>query len=430
MTETNIQPLMNKKMMVRTAILVGLMGILIGAVYFYNKNKDDWDDLAKADTNGWLTAIESGADGDQVVFVKPDGTIVHDKSYVAGSYDRELTWSPDGNKAFFISDRLKDAKSGTRSVHVFRWNASNEESQARTSVGRSRSNPTFPVGEGAASDTVLLVSGGEVLELDPKTKTTSVVLPPRTSEGGKVAGEGEGKQGAFASAYGDIGTSFRLARWCKGKQWIAAIMHREEGDILVCQSMTQHDGKYDPPIPLVAGEHIDLTVSPATGAIFFAVRDFQWPTKEPPKEWVKEGKVTRPFAHIIGSFDMDPKSQSKVVLVAPSEKICFGSPAVSPDGKQIIAVVGDYSGDGGISPNGLLIMPSEPVRGIEPKGLVRGLISDPSWNPNGHQILFLKRDQDNVRSIFRVTPDSSSPPEPLTKGKLNYSTPLFSPQTK
>ena len=416
--------------MIRTLILLGMAGALVAAFYFYNGNKDDWEGIVKAETNGTIAAIESGPDGDQVVFVKPDGTVTHDKAFVKGSYDRELAWSPDGNNAFFISDRVKDEKSGTRSVHVFRWNASKEESQVRTVGNRSRGNPTFPVGPAAASDTCLIVSAGEVLELDPKTKKTTQVLPPRNPEGGKLAGEGEGKESAFTSAYGEMGTSFRLARWAKGKQWIAAIMHREEGEILVCQNMQLHDGKYDQPIPLAAGQHIDLAVSPDSNAIYFAVRDFQWPSKNPPPDAIKNGVVTRPFVNYIAAFDLDSKAQQRIVVVAPDATVCFGSPAVSPDGKQLAAVAGKYPGDGGIEPMSLIVMPTTMSKGNPPKGYARGYVSDPSWSPNGKQLLFLMRDADNVRTIYRMATDGATPPEAITKGKFNYSSPLFSPQTK
>ena len=56
--------------------LLGLTGALVAAFYYYHSNKDDWDANLKADTNGVIAAIESGADGEHAVMLKPDGTVI------------------------------------------------------------------------------------------------------------------------------------------------------------------------------------------------------------------------------------------------------------------------------------------------------------------------------------------------------------------
>lgn len=420
---------MNQKLMVRTAILLFVVAGLFFAYQFYLSHKDDWGAFKPAETNGDIAMIEILPSGSRAAVLTPDGRILHDESYVSGASDREIVWSPDGNSIFFVSDREQDALRSTKAVHIFRWNPSQEKAEARTVGARSRSNPSFAIGDpNETKDACLMVSGGEVLELDPHSQKTSTLLPPRGNEIATGKGEGEGAESKFSAAYSQIGSSFRVARWCQGKKWIAAIMRRDEGEVLVAQSMEPIDGKPAAPIPLAAGAHIEIAVNPKDGSLLYSVRDFQWPGP-PPAEFRKNGKVSRPYAHYVATWDFDVKKPFSIIVATPDEKVCFGSIAPSPDGSSILLTVGKYDGDGSMTSNGLVSMPIKPNGGEEGKRLAEGEIFEPAWHPEGTQIVFARRTPDGKRSIIRILKDGTGEKE-LTTGKGSFSSPQFSPQSK
>ena len=429
MSETTLQPKTNQKLMVRTAILLFVVAALFFAYQFYLSHKDDWGAFKPAETNGYVSMLDIGKDGSRIALLTPEGKILRDASYAPGSSDREVVWAPDGNSVYFVSDREQDTNSATRAVHIFRWNPTQEKAEARTVGSRSRANPSFVADAGdGASDSLLMVSGGEVLELDPHSQKTTTLLPPRGRETTTSKEEGQGSESKFSAAYSQIGSSFRVARWCKGKQWIAAVMRREEGEILIAQNLEPVDGKITPPVPLAAGAHIDIAVDAKGGNIVYSVRDFQW-AGEAPEQFRKNGKTTRPFAHYIGMWNFDLKKQPDYILVSPSEKDCFGPIAPSPDGQTILATAGTYDGDGSMTSKVLISMPLKVQAGAEAKPIANGEIFDPSWHPQGTQILFARRGADGRRSIIRILKDGSGETE-LATGKGSFGSPLFSPQTK
>ena len=92
--------------------------------------------------------------------------------------------------------------------------------------------PTF---EAQNNETGLMTAGGFVLEFDPKKGSTHQVLPPVGKERGSQEAE-EGSASQFDEIYQRLGSSFREAKWLKGKEYVAAVMRREEGgEILIVQ---------------------------------------------------------------------------------------------------------------------------------------------------------------------------------------------------
>lgn len=409
--------------MLRSAILGFVIAGLFVAYQFYVRNKDDWNDLVKVDTNGWIAMLEYAPNGTQVALLKPDGTLVHDKGYTEGAADREITWSPDGNFVFFVSDRVIETERQNRTVNVYRWSPAHEKAEPRTVGGRSRGNPTFPDDKTAKKP--LIVSAGEVLELDPHDQKTTTLLPPRGREISKGREE-EGAKGAenpFSAAYGQLGTSFRIAKWAKNKTWIAAVMRRDQGEILVCQSL---DSKEDsPPLPLIAGAHIDIEINPVSGDLIYAVRDFQW-VGEVPAQFKKGNKVSRPYAHCLGSFSFDKGKPP--TIIAAEDSICFSGLAPSPDGKSVLFTAGTYDGDGSMTPKSLVMLSLEDRKGNMPTRLAAGEIYDPSWHPNGTQILFTRKLPDGNKAIFRLLKDGGGEKQLTPAGSFGLA--KFSPQTQ
>ncbi len=190
----------------------------------------------------------------------------------SGGIDRDLTWSPKGNFLYFVSDR-KD-----RTFNLFRWSPSSidDAPDQRTIGTRSRDNLRFPAQVTDDADSIakgLIVTGGMVQEFNPATQATEQILPPTTSEITQSKGtEESGTEGQFEGIYGNLGTSFRVAAWCGNQKYIAAIMRREAGEILIVQEMNIVNGKFPPPRPIMAGDKVDFAVNPKDGNVVFTVQ--------------------------------------------------------------------------------------------------------------------------------------------------------------
>jgi len=424
----------NRKLIFRTLLgLVTLAALLFGYNWFRSLG-DNFDDLAKADTAGYVAAIQFKEDGQQAVVIAPDGKIVANAGYTAGSTDRDLAWAPDGNRLYFVSDRqTPETAKAAKAFNIYRWNpVTNSEPNQRTIGTRGRSNPVFDVEASAsARPTALITSGGFVQEFDPKDRSTRQVLPPlgREVAASKDDDSGGGSDSQFTSLYGGIGTSFRIAKWMKGRTFIAAVMRRDEGETLVVQDMVEKKGKFEPPAVVAAGSHIDITISPKDGNLVYCIQDFQWPDpRRIPPAFRKGGKITRPLAHMVGIVDPGAKEPFPPVIASDADVASFSSVAASPDGNRLVVTVGPYT-NGAIDPKGLYIFPLQPAAQAAGARLVTGAIYEPTWSPDGKQIAYIKRDANGKRSVYVINADGSGE-RSLTGGQGDFAYPLFSPQTK
>jgi Tol biopolymer transport system component len=231
--------------------------------------------------------------------------------------------------------------------------------------------------------------------------------------------------------YQDLGTSFRTAMWGKNKAWVVAVMRREEGEVLVLQSMVQAR----PPIIVVAGEHIDFDLNPKTGEVVFTVQGFKLPNPAAiSKEHLKEANQELVHKHRIGVIDPNAVSVDTILAnprylgVSDSDKMSFGSPAISPDGSTMLLVEGAYSADTGFEPQRLLGSSISSSGGARPWQIVEGQVGDPSWSPDGDKIVYTRR-VGGERAICTNTSHGGDE-KVLTAGKGSFSHPTFSPQTK
>jgi hypothetical protein len=410
------QPKVVQKLLVRTLVLVLVLG---GALMFIQRTRQkDTSRTEKADTAGWISAVEYKNDGSEAVAIKPDLTVVRASGWKEGATDRDVAWAPNGNFLFFVSDRSEGG------FHVFRWNPQRPEAEVRTVGTRGRSNPTFKVKQDPNDLTMLITSGGVVMEFDPSERAQTLVLPPVGREITVGSGDESGAQSQFAAMYGQIGNSFRYARWCGDDDHVVAIMRRDEGEVLIIQNMQVKDGSYGPPNILAAGERIEFDVSPANGDVVFTVNGFQWPGA-PPEEFVKNGKLTEPFQHYAGIWK---KAEGVLppIVASNDDKASFGSPAINPSGETVLLAVGPYR-DGAVAREGLFSFPAKPGAGREGKPFLRGEIYEPSWDPTGTRVVYIKRDGPN-RSVYTARSDGSSEQSITSNG--NFAFPKFSPQTK
>ncbi len=416
---TSPQPKIAQNLAVRTLGLLVAVAAVFGGYRYWQGLSEDVGGIGAADSFGMIAAIErKGGEGQEAVIFRPDGSILCNKGYQKGDNDRDLAWQPDGNRLFFVKDREGEGS------NVYRWNPAKDEPAERKTVGtRNRGNIAFGT-EDIERDIALLTSGGFVVEFDPRSASTRQVLPPVADE---IAKEEEGgSQGQFGALYSRFGESFRLARWCKGRDYIATVMRREGGDgeALVLQKI---EGSPEPPAALVAGEKIEIDVNPKTGDIVFAVQNFQFTDPQNiPEEYKKDNRQVVPFRHAM--FVLDPANPKAPVLLFSSknDKHVLGSPSVSPDGSTVMATVGTYK-DGSLLPFGLLAMPVRD-RGFETASpLARGEIYEPSWSPDGGTIVFARRSPGGKRDIFTVAKDGRGERN-LSGGRGDFASPRFSPQ--
>ena len=412
--------------------IIGLviLGALVYGFQFFQSLGGHISDAVPANTDGLVAAIRYGKDGQSAVVIKPDGTVVVNTGHKDGVTDRDATWNPSGNRLYFVSDRKSNA------FHIYNWNPiTNVEPEQRTVDNSGRSNPSFEAQTASKTDSKLLItSRGIVQEFHPIDGSTPQVLPSKDKEAYQGKGEESTDLGTLGqSKYKALGTSFRIAKWLKDRTYVASVMRREQGEILVIQSLNPNsEGKIPDPMPIIAAEKIEIAVDPATGNLVYSATEFLYPDQSQiPPSMIKGGKVTKPFEHCVGILDPeDPKNEEKngLVLVSPSNDVAFANPAVSPDGSALLVVTGKYDGNGSITSKALLTMPVRPRGGGSASAIIRGEVYEPSWHPKGSKIVFIQKEA-GKRGIFTSNSDGTSKVA-LSKDSSSYGYPQFSPQSK
>lgn len=422
------QPKIVQKLLLRTFfLLMSVAAIFVGIRYVLDWREDP--DSGTIDSNGMIAAIEILDDGQQAVLFDAAGAKVPSPDYEPGKMDRDLVWRPDGNRIFFSSDR------GESAYHIFRWNPGSKKVDQRSTGTLSKFDPSFEYADPSnaaavklAGETALITQGGFVLDFNVRKATTLQMLPP--ARGVTVgADEESGSSGQFDAIYKRYGNAFRTARWLKNQEYIAAIMKRDEGEVLIIQKVNAADASELMPRALFGGDRIDMDVDPKTGNLVFTVLNFQFPDLDNiPPDNIKDGKVVKPFTH--GIFIVDP-SVKGVDAIAPiaisqDDKLAFGPAAVNPDGSQIATTTGTYDGVN-FEPAGLAVMPLQPGGMQGGTAVVSGQIYELSWHPNGESLLYIKR-AGSERAIYKIGRDGSAETKVSSGG--NYMTPKFSPQSK
>lgn len=421
-TPATPQPKILQKMLLRFAIGLFLMaGLFFGYQWLRDRGEDL--DFGTADTAGWLAAIELLDEGARAVVVLPDGTIRPSPGHTETTVDRDLSWRPDGNRLFFLSNREGSA------FNIYRWNLASNDVVVRSFGTRSKGRPTFlPPDVPGANETALITSGGFVLEYNPRDGSTFQVLPPVTKERLGDQAEGTGALGQFDALYQRLGTAFRAASWMRRRDQIVAVMTRDIGEVLIVQDL----GSRTPPIPVVAGMRIDFDVNQRNGDVYFTVQDFMFvDERNVPPEFIKDGVATPPFRAAIGRISAPRNgqpAQPEILAASIDDETGFVGVRVAPDGSAFLFLTGPATGNGNITVDSLSLAPTggRPI-GDRALRLIRGRVFEPSWAPDSQTIAYAKYDEQNKRSIFTVCRDGSNETN-ITKGKGDFAFPLFSPQ--
>jgi len=286
---------------------------------------------------------------------------------------------------------------------------------------------------------MLMVSGGFVLELNPKDTSSHQILPPRVGEVPQGQGDDEGgSAGQFSLLYNQFGDSFRTAKWCFGKQAVAAVMRSDRGEVLIVQPLPQGTEVPPHPIPIVTAEKIDLDISPVDGTIIFSATNVPM-TKKEKEAFRKAGGGLPPTRHAVGYIKEDNPSAPKFIVRSPSDNFVFSSPRISPDGERVIVSAGTFDAKTGTtSIKALLSYPfseeppppdrEHPEIPAHPEAtLVQGDASNPSWSPDGKQIAYIKKSPGGKRAIFVINFDGTGE-HSVTGESGDYAMPTFSPQ--
>jgi hypothetical protein len=415
-----------RKHVKRVIVWVVVLGAVAAGLIWMLNNRSKMADLGSYNSAGDIAAIETQGDGARAVIIKANGTVVPSPEYREGATDRDITWKPDGNRLFFVSDRYRKNEAGSYEPHVFRWNPASNKVERRTIDSRGKGHLSFSVpGSATPSETCLMLAGGTVLELDPTSGESKQVLPPRKQNSTQASGRGEeGGKSQFEDTYQVLGTSFLSARWCKDKKYIAAIMRRENGAELL---MVQDTSGSKPPVPIAAADHISMDINPVSGMIIYTLVGFQFIDTDPKnlQQFIKNGKIVPPYRHVLGMFDPDTH-QMTLIGTSNSDNVAFARPAVAPDGTTLAIIVGSYE-QHNILPRELALVPAAANGGTTPQHLTPGFIEDASWDPAGEKLVFTRRQKDGNRAVVIINRDGSNATE-LTKSS-DFSEPAFSPQT-
>jgi dipeptidyl aminopeptidase/acylaminoacyl peptidase len=371
-----------------------------------------------SDTSGMIAVRLLTKDGSQVVTIDSSGNVTKSAGYTAGRTDRDLAWSPDGNRLFFISDRKED------SFHIFRWDPQRNAAPEQRSIDKAgRSNLIFNETPGTDAELAGLVTvRGTVQEFFPVNGKSSQILPPSVKR--VEAEDGGGAGSTLELLYKRFGQSFRTARYLNGGRFIAAVMQQEErGESLIVQDFEpDKDGKMKPPLMYFAAERIEIEVDKRTGTLLANIIEVF------PQEGKDGKKMGFPFVH--GIFMIDPLKSGAEGLVPviqiPERSYCISDFAISPERSLVLTVKAKYVGDGNSIPEDLRAY--DPNKSEPPLILLEGKISSPVFSPDGKKIAFIKREGPN-HAVF-IADSNGSNARNLTGTSGNYSRPLFSPQYK
>ncbi|MBS1717027.1 MAG: PD40 domain-containing protein [Armatimonadetes bacterium] len=395
----------------RSAYALVAVAIIAGAWVLLKRHGEDID-LGAVESKDWLVAVKSANRGSQVVVLKPQGDSYGDPVVAPGYddskhsvHDEDPVWRPDGNRIFFASDR----EDGTK--NIYRWNLSTNVVMRRT-VGRvPRTKPSFSVEESDRDSTdPLFVAGGLVRQLNVAEGTSIQKVPPVASkkDGGdsqvdENSGEGHGEYGQGAQL------RIREARYFGKNEFIAFIRDTDEVQLLQVLNLKNPGPQA---LTLTSGDHIEITVNPATGALVYAISGFRWPDeKSVPKEFIKNGKATKPFENAVFVFDpqhVNPQFPAGDSIVAsPDPKQAFMEPAVSFDGRSVILTYGAYEGAGELTRKNLLVMPCQSQGGRNYSSTAKGEVGNAAWSRDGKHIFYLVQEGKD-RPIYRADADGKN----------------------
>ena len=417
---------------IATRMIIGLL-VIAAMVLGFQKFKDfaQDPDIGTFESAGFIAAIEQTSTGNRAMMFDTNGNRIDAPEPKAGAKaspkfdDREISWSPDGQRLFISSTRESNA------FNVYRWNPARKVVERRSLGTRSQGAPYFtPSDDKLAAQLGLMIAGGTVQELDAKMGTTAQIAPPLS---GPVTGdpnEGAGSVSAIEAMYHKFGDSFQFARYGGARDRIFAIMRNDEGEVAMCQAFgVDADKNMLPPTEIMRGRRVTMDVTP-DGRAVISVQGYDFPPDAPvPPEFIKDGKTVKPFYNgvfLVTMDDLGKPNMVPIVLIPKDQNLAFQEVVISPDGKSLAAVVGSFDKNVDFQPGGLVVMPFEPGGGTKGQKLMEGPVSQPCWAPDSTKVGFIYS-HDGYSDIVVVDPTKPDAVTKVTENK-KFMSPKFSPQ--
>ncbi|MCA0359851.1 MAG: hypothetical protein LCH41_02235 [Armatimonadetes bacterium] len=414
---------MQKKIALRFILGILTIVALFGGYRLFHEFAKD-PDLGEFASVGMVAAIEYTPEGGRVVVIDEQGKEITPPAPEKSFDDLDVTWSVDGNRLFFSSTRESEAYT------IHRWNPGKNVVERRTAGSRSQSLPWFgPNSDPRAKQYGLILSGGNVLEVDARTGATTTVLPPTTRDLVTGGGEESGAQSPMESTYRDLGDSFKFARWGPGRESLFAIMRKEENNVAIHQSLgLDAQGQQQRPVEIFRGRNVILDVDDQ-GVAAVSVQGFFF--RDPaavPEQFIQNGKIVKPFESGVFKVSIGPEGQpnaAPVALVPADSPQSFGDVSISPDGTKVAVVVGSVDKNGNFIPAGIAVMPFEEGGAGNGTLLVQGAVSSVSWSPDGSKLVYLMTEGSNT-DIYTIGSDGSGTRKVTSGGRFAF--PRISPQ--
>lgn len=410
---------MTKQVFIRFLVGAALLVLLITG-FNCVRGMSDWD-FGSVDSSNWIAALQETPSGHQVVVILPNGEVRGVPDHKPGERDSRPTWRPDGNRIFFSANR------GEEAFNIYRWNLSNNRVERRSTGSRAKGVPSFgfPTSPNA-NDVALITTGGFVMEFEPSTGSIRQILPPvpRSPTATVTNNEdGGGAVGQFDQLYNQFGNTFKEARWNHDKTFIYALMARDNEEVLIVQNVADPNS---PPMPIAAGDRINFDVSPIDGSLVFAVRNFRFPLLElVPEQFIVNNRVVVPFRNALAMLNPEQSEPFKLVAASDTDEVAFASPAISPDGKSIVVVVGEAGDDFAFTPLTLVLLPAAELSAPQAQPLLEGSVYEPAWSPDGTRIVFALTEGTN-RNIYTISSSGTNRRKVSPDGVFSH--PSFSPQ--
>jgi hypothetical protein len=420
--DTPITPQANKKLMMRFAIGLFLIALaILGYNWLRGLGSDPDIVRGGADTAGMIAAIQLLPEGARAVVFTADGEMLESPGYREGAYDQDIAWKGDGNRVFFSSDREENV------FHIYRWHPGRNIVERRTFGSRSQFLPWFP----AEGETGLIIAGGNVLEFDHRADgITQQVLPP--AQRGLVASPEGGQVGLFEGVYKQWGTSFKAAKWVRNRDWIAGVIQGDDGQTLIIQNLSASadpQKRENMPIPIAAGNRIEFDAHPASGKLVFSVQGFRFPAGTPvPEEFIQDGRIVYPFRHLLGIIEIGSDGPSQMMPIALSQQpdMAFSSPVLAPDGASLLMIAGALDDDS-FRAQELVSMPAREGGAQAASRIVQAEVRQPSWDPTGRRITYLRTDGNGRQAIWVINSDGTGERN-ISGDRGDFGSPRFSPQ--
>lgn len=414
---------MQKKIAIRFILGILTIVALFGGYRLFHEFAKD-PDLGEFDSAGMVAAIEYTAEGGRVVMFDEQGDKKTPPNPEKQFDDLDVAWSVDGNRLFFSSTRDSEAYT------IHRWNPGTNVVERRTAGSRSQSLPWFgPASDPRAKQYGLILSGGNVLEVDARTGATSTILPPSTRDLVTGGGDESGAQSPMESTYRDLGDSFKFARWGAGRESLFAIMRKEENNVAILQSLgVDAEGQQKRPVEIFRGRNVVIDVDDQ-GTAAMSVQGFYF--RDPaavPEQFIQNGKVVKPFESGVFKITVSADGQPNaipVALVPAGAEQSFGDLSISPDGTKVAVVIGNVDKNGNFVSAGIAVMPFDQGGGGQGSLLVQGSVSSVSWSPDGSKLVYLMTEGSDT-DIYTVSADGSGTRKVTSGGR--YAFPRFSPQ--